>query len=42
MFEQKKSPKELRIVEGAGHIDYMRYNKEEYSARVINFINKHQ
>ncbi len=40
MYDQINTSKELWIVKDAGHIDYMKHNKKEYKARVIDFINR--
>jgi uncharacterized protein len=41
MYKAAGEPKELWIVEGAGHVDAYFQNREEYSKRVAAFFEKH-
>ena len=38
LFKQAPEPKELWVVEGAKHINFDTYKKEEYQERVLNFL----
>ena len=38
MFEEANEPKELWVVEGAGHVDFDELDREEYKERVLNFL----
>lgn len=41
MFEAAKTPKELWVVHGAGHVDLCRYAGAAYQANVLAFFNTH-
>lgn len=41
IFEAAPAPKELWIVEGAGHVDLFHFYRREYEARVGGFIREH-
>jgi len=38
MFEEAKEPKELWVVEGAGHVDFDEVDRDEYEERVLFFL----
>ena len=41
MFEKAKEPKELWLVEGAGHIDFDKVDKEKYEEKILFFLEKY-
>jgi len=41
MFAEAKEPKELWIVEGAGHVDFDKVNKDKYKKKVLDFLEKY-
>ncbi len=41
IFENAAQPKELWLIENAGHIDLYNAAKEEYESKIINFLNEH-
>lgn len=41
MFEAAKTPKELWVVHGAGHVDLCRYAGAAYQANVLAFLHAH-
>lgn len=41
MFEAAKSPKNLVIFDGAGHVDLMNHDVDRYSKSVLPFLQKH-
>jgi len=38
LFEKAPKPKELWVIEGARHVDFDRFKKEEYQERVLDFL----
>ncbi|MCB9975170.1 MAG: alpha/beta fold hydrolase [Rhodospirillales bacterium] len=41
LFDRVSAPKELWLVEGAGHFDFYMFVPEEYERRVLEFLNKY-
>lgn len=41
LYEKAPEPKELWMVEGAGHFDFYMFRPEEYKAHVLGFLKKH-
>lgn len=41
MFACAQEPKELRLVDGAAHVDLHSANPTEYCKRVVNFLDRH-
>jgi fermentation-respiration switch protein FrsA (DUF1100 family) len=40
LYEAAHEPKELWLIEGAGHVDYLRAKNDEYRHRVTTFLNR--
>lgn len=41
LYERAGEPKELWMIEGAGHYDFYLYSPEEYKKRVLDFLGRH-
>ena len=41
LFENANEPKQFWQIDGAAHIDFHKYKKEEYEKRVLNFLNRY-